>query len=87
MVDTANKGKRGVEDKEGESNSGFVDEDRPQKEWEGEVLQEMLMGGRMEAGKDRVGIMRLITGGNMMIEGGAKNSFPPQRPQRKRLGK
>jgi len=41
----------------------------------------------MEAVKDRVDIMRLITGGNMMIEGGAKNSFPPQRPQRKRLGR
>jgi len=28
----------------------------------------------MEAGKDRVGIMRLITGENMMVEGGAKKA-------------
>jgi len=47
----------------------------------------MLMGGRMEAGKDTVGRMGLITGENMMVEGGAKSSSPPQRPQRERLGR
>jgi len=35
----------------------------------------------MEAGKDTVGTVRLITRESMMVEGGDKNSSPLQRPQ------
>jgi hypothetical protein len=37
----------------------------------------MLAGGRMGAGKDKVGMMGLGTEENMMVEGGAKNGSPP----------
>jgi len=36
----------------------------------------MLMGGRIKAGKDTVGMMRLMTVENMMVKGGAKKTAP-----------
>jgi len=45
----------------------------------------MLMGGRMEAGKDTASTMVFLTGENMIVEGKTENSSPPQRPQRELL--
>ena len=42
-----------------------------------ESLQEMLVGGRIKAGNDIISMMRLITGGDMIIERGVKTSSPP----------
>lgn len=48
-----------------------------------EMLANLLVGGRMEAGKDMSSMMGLRTRENMMLEGGP----PPQQLQQERLAR
>ena len=82
---TGKQRKPGVGDKENEDNSGFMDEDRLERT---ASAAKDAHGRKDGSRKYKVGTMGLITGENMMVEGGAKNGSPPQRlkrPQRERL--